>query len=116
MQNVFISAHFKRQLKPYVKKYRSITDDVADLLDGFDKRQHIDLGHGLYKARLKSRDIPRGKSKSFRTIIFFIESEEIFAPIAIYFKGVQEELSQKELNDHLQEVLTELRRIGIFSV
>ncbi len=116
MCRIFIATHFKRQLKTYTKKYRSISDDVADFLDCFDKRQHDDLVKGVYKARLKSRDIQRGKSKSFRVIVFLTEVEGLLAPIAIYFKGDKEDVSETEINDHLEEVLYELQREGIFSV
>ena len=116
MYNVFIATHFKRQLKSYEKKYRTIVSDVADLLDGFDKKYHTDLGGGLYKARLKSGCLPRGKSKFFRVVIFFIEVEKILAQIAIYFKGDREDISKKELNDHLEEVCFELRSEGVYRI
>lgn len=113
MYRSFIAPHFKRQLKPYTKKHRSISKDIAELLENFDKRQCVDLGRGLYKARLKSRDIPRGKSKSFRIIIFFIEAEDILAPIVIYCKSDQKNISKKELNDHLQTVIFEIGMQGL---
>lgn len=116
MHNVFIATHFKRQLKAYTKKYRSIVDDVTSLLDGFDKRQHVDLGGGFYKARLKNGDMPRGKSKSFRAVIFFVEVEKLVAPVALYFKGDRKDISKKELNDHLEAVLFELRCEGIYRI
>lgn len=115
MYRVFIASHFKRQIKFYTKKYLSISEDVADLLEHFDRRQHTDLGRGLYKARLKSRDIRRGKSKSFRLIVFVIDVDHLLVPLAIYFKGDQEDMSKKELNDHLQAVIFELRMQGLFS-
>lgn len=115
MYQVFIAAHFKRQLKTYTKKYRSIAEDIADLLDRFDRRQAQDLGRGLFKVRLKSRSIPRGKSKSFRVIVFVVEVDCLLAPIALYFKGDQEDISKNELNDYLEAVLFELRMQDSFS-
>ena len=115
MNRILIARHFKRQLKVHLKKYRSIVDDLADLLDGFDKRHHADLGRGLYKARLKSGDVPRGKNKSFRVVVFVVEVEKLLAPVAIYFKGDRNDMSKKELNDHLEAVLFELRCEGVYS-
>lgn len=115
MYRIFIADHFKRQIKTYTKKYRSIAEDIADLLDRFDRRGAQDLGRGLFKVRVKSSNIPRGKSKSFRVIVFVVEVDLLIAPIALYFKGDQEDISKKELNDHLQGVIFELRMQGLFS-
>lgn len=115
MYCIFVADHFKRQVKTHTKKYRSITEDIADLLDRFDRRQARDLGRGLFKLRLKSRDIPRGKSKSFRVIVFIVEVDRLLAPVALYFKGDQEDISKEELNDHLEAVILELRMQGLFS-
>lgn len=115
MYRIFIADHFKRQVKTYTKKYRSIAEDIADFLDCFDRRGAQDLGRGLFKVRVKSSNIPRGKSKSFRVIVFVVEVDLLIAPIALYFKGDREDISKGELNDHLEAVIFELRMQGLFS-
>lgn len=114
MHTSIIVPHFVRQVKTYCKKYRSLKEDVIDFLERFDVRQHKSLGRGLYKARLRVRSISRGKSASFRVIILLIEREDVLVPTALYFKGDQEDISQKEINNHLEAVLFELRMQNIF--
>jgi len=104
-----ILPHFKKQLKRYTKKYRHLKEAVISILENFDKRQHIHLGRNVYKVRLKTKDIARGKSKSFRILVFVIEAEKYLVPICIYFKGDQEDITKKEINDHLEIILFELR-------
>jgi len=109
MYQSIILPHFKRQLKRYNKKYRHLKEAVISTLEDFDKRQHTHLGSNVYKVRLHTKDIPRGKSKSFRLLVFVIETEKYLVPICVYFKGDQEDITKKEINDHLEVILFELR-------
>ena len=109
MYQPIVLKYFKRQLKTYVKKQRDLKDSVIVALTKFDERQNDNLGGGIYKVRLKIKSLPKGKSKSFRLIVLVLESESYLVPIAIYFKSDKDSLSKKEINDHLQSVLFELR-------
>ena len=109
----YISTHFKRQLKPYLKKHRSLLDDVIDVLKTFDPRCHIALGADIYKIRLKSSDVPKGKSKSFRLIVLLITIENLISPVAIYFKGDQETISKREIKYHIDIIRSELETVLI---
>lgn len=114
MQGVVVP-HFVKQLKHYSKKYRSLKDDLINFLECFDVRQHQSLGRGLYKARLRVRSIARGKSASFRIIILLVQPESVIVPVALYFKGDREDITEQEINDHLDVVLSELHIQGLFS-
>ena len=109
MYRAIIRPHFRRQLKRYLKKYRHLKDDIIITLENFDKRQHDPLGRSVYKVRLKSRDVPRGKSKTFRLIVLVIEVERFLVPITIYFKGERQDITKRELNNHLEIILFELK-------
>jgi len=109
MYQPIILPHFKRQLKRYTKKYRHLKEAVISILENFDKRQHVHIGSNVYKVRLHTKDIPRGKSKSFRLLILVIETEGYLVPICVYFKGDQEDVTKKEISDHLEMILFELR-------
>jgi len=111
MYKTYLLPHFAKQLKPLLKKYRSLKKDLLNLLGNFDKRQHQSLGNNTYKARLKSSDIPRGKSKAFRLIVFIVEKDKLLLPIAIYFKGRKSDVSKKEINYHLAIILQELENL-----
>lgn len=105
---VVITSHFGKQLKPLTRKFRHLKRDIEETLPAFDKNLSIALGNYTYKLRLKSSDLQRGKSRSFRLIVFVVEYENILAPIAIYFKGEKEDLSKAEIAYHLTKVISEL--------
>ena len=109
MYQPIILPHFKRQLKRYHKKYRHLKEAVISTLEDFDTRQHVHIGSNVYKVRLHAKDIQRGKSKSFRLLVFVIETEKYLIPICVYFKGDQEDITKREVNDHLEMILFELR-------
>lgn len=108
-----ILPHFKKHLKRYAKKYRHLKEAVISVLEQFDKRQHIHIGRNVYKIRLKTKDIARGKSKSFRMLIFIAEASRYLVPICIYLKSDRENITKKEINDHLEIILFELRMENI---
>lgn len=110
MYKYLITTHFKKQLKLYLKKYRSLKNDLIDTLKKFKKNQTAPLGKNIYKIRLKSSDIKRDKSKSFRLIIFILEVKKLIIPIAIYFKGDQQNIEKKEINYHMAIILEELKK------
>lgn len=108
MYQPIILPYFRRQLEQYTKKYRHLKDAVIAVLDNFHKEQYTPLGQNIYKVRLRSKDIPRGKSKSFRLLVLVVEIEEYLVPITIYFKGDREDVTKKEINKHLENILLEL--------
>jgi len=110
MYQPIILPHFHRQIKDLAKKYRHLKAAVIRTLSNFDKREAVPLGGNVYKVRVRSADIAKGKSKSFRLLILVIGSDGYLVPIAIYFKGDQESLSKKEINTHLETILLELKR------
>ena len=101
--------HFKKQLKPYLKKYPHLKEGLIKALKNFDKIRHVSLGKNLYKIRIRTKDIPRGKSKSFRLVVTVIEIQRLLLPIAIYFKGNRENINLIALNHHLRTILFEAK-------
>lgn len=109
MYQPVILSYFRRQLEEHSKKYRHLKEAVTETLRNFRKEASPHLGHNVYKVRLKTKDIPRGKSKSFRLLVLIVKVDQYIVPVALYFKGDQENISKKELNDHLENILWELR-------
>ncbi|MCK5510587.1 type II toxin-antitoxin system RelE/ParE family toxin [Candidatus Parcubacteria bacterium] len=108
MYQIIISPCFRKQLKKYAKKYRCLKNEIILVLENFDKQLWTHIGNNAYKIRLKIKDIPKGKSKSFRLVILIIETEKFITPIVLYFKGDRENISKKEINDMIEEILFEL--------
>ncbi len=105
---IWFSEHFKKEIKSYHKKYFHLIDDIYETLDGFDKRRVDSLGKSVYKIRLRSRDLGRGKNKSFRLIVFFLEIDQLLIPLTIYFKGDKVNIFLSEINYHLSLTIAEL--------
>ncbi|MFH1657339.1 MAG: hypothetical protein ABH919_02630 [bacterium] len=109
MNNFYLSKHFLRQLKPLIKKYRRLKNDLISVLKNFDKETSIALGNNLYKIRIKNSNIRKGKNKSFRLIVFVWQNKNTLVPIVIYFKGDKENISKKELVYHVSVILNEIK-------
>lgn len=102
------TGHFAKQLKALGKKYRSISLDVSCALNIFDKESAQSLGAKLYKVRVRSSDINKGKSGGFRIIVLCLEVTDMLIPVTIYQKAVQKNITEHELEYHLACVRVEL--------
>ena len=69
-----VSATFKRNIKNLGKRYASITDDYARLLDELEKDPGLgaDLGGGLRKIRMAITSKGHGKRGGARVITFTV--------------------------------------------
>ncbi len=105
---VYLSAYFLRQIKPALKKYHDLEDDIIGALENFIPETATSLGHKLYKIRLRTPAISKGKNKSFRMVIFLFELGDIITPIVLYFKGDQENIDKRELITHLKNIVREI--------
>ena len=101
--------HFCRQLKPLLKKHPSVREALLDLLKNFDTNLYTHLGEDIYKCRLKTPGLRKGKSGAFRVLV--LVENNLLTPVAIYFKGDKENLNKKEIRRHLKSILLELRRM-----
>lgn len=102
---------FARALKKLSKRYRSMKQDYAQLLE--DLRQNpflgTELGHRLRKVRLAITSKGKGKSGGARVItytVIFAQADTEVKLITIYDKSERDNISDAEL-------LEILRRNGI---
>ena len=110
MYEPVVLPHFIRQVRAYAKKYRYLNDAVADTLDDFHKEQHARLRGNMYKVRLRTKDMARGKSSAFRLIVLIVEIKSYVIPVTLYFKGDKVNITKKELNQHMEIILLELAK------
>lgn len=111
MYNIIYLPHFKKQVKKLSKQQRGLKNDLAKELDSFLKFQHSGLGKNLYKIRFTTRDLNRGKSRSFRVIVLCFEIEKRLVPVTIYFKGNKKSLKKQELKEHAEVIKNELKSL-----
>ena len=110
MRQTYLSDYFLRQLKPYLKKFKNLENDLISALKNFRPETATRLGQKLYKVRLKSGDLPKGKNKSFRIIIFMAGDKTLITPITIYFKSERHNISEKDIEYHLAMVLSGIQQ------
>lgn len=109
---------FDRALKTFCKKLPNAEVDILDAfkngppsatdpLPGFHKK--------LWKARVKSSDLQKGKSGGFRVVYYWDEALPNWCCIGTcYPKGVREELKAHELNRLFVGFKTKLDRFQAF--
>lgn len=107
MQFIF-SKHFLKQLKLYSRKFKRLEQDLVKTLKRFDKRQAVRLRGNAYKIRFRASDLPKGKSGSFRLIIYVYEKGSLLLPLTLYLKSERDNISMEEVDKHLTIVLVEV--------
>lgn len=104
---IFFSEHFKKQLKKLKKKYTHIKDDLLSAIDSFDPRNEITIGRSIYKIRISSSDIQKGKSGGFRSYIYLYMKKDLLLPLCIYPKSKTESITENELKHHFDQTIQE---------
>jgi len=109
----YLAETFQRCIKILKKKYRKVKDDLEDVI----KRLEEDPGIGdsipgwnkeIWKIRVASSDIKKGKRSGFRLIYLWKTVEFKVYLLAVYFKGEKEEISKTEIERLLKELNKEL--------
>jgi len=105
---VFFAEHFKNQLIKLKRKYPRIKDDFLKGLGGFNPNDEIHIGHSIYKIRIGSSDMKKGKSGGFRSYIYLYLAKDLLVPLCIYAKNQKEDISENELKYHFDAVSEDL--------
>lgn len=95
---------FTRHLKQLSKKYFSLKDDYASLLDSLQKnpKQGSPLGKDCYKIRLKIGSKKTGKSGGARVITLVKMELNRITLLDIYDKSEKDTITDKELSELLK--------------
>jgi mRNA-degrading endonuclease RelE of RelBE toxin-antitoxin system len=105
--NVRYAPAFLRRLKQLQKKYPHVSEDAASfanrLRNGETPGDHIQgVGYTVYKARIASSDMRRGKQGGFR-IIYYIRTDSDVFLLTIYAKSERENISADEIRHIIEE-------------
>ena len=101
-----LTEYFKKQLKQYLRKDRSLAEKLEDSLTTFQQKFAVSIGKGIYKIRVRAQN--KGKSGGYRVYLLLLEVKGFIVPLCIYAKNDRENLGPKELKEHLNAVLAEL--------
>lgn len=98
--------NFEREAKKLIKKYKSLKDEVDELIDSLQqepfKGKH--LGNNVYKIRLKVKSKGKGKRGGARVITKVKIVDEMVYLFSIYSKGEKDDISDNEIQDLLREI------------
>jgi len=111
--DVYLTETFQHCLKTLKKKYRNIKDDTIEIVRKLEDDPTIGdqipgLNKEVWKIRVASSDMKRGKVGGFRMIYLWKEHERSVYLSAIYFKGEKEMMTSKEMENLLRKVNREL--------
>jgi len=103
---VIPSHRFLKDVKTLSKKYKSIKNDIDDMSELLraNPRSGTDLGKGLYKIRLKSSDMARGKRGGFRIIYYLLTQDKKIYLLTIFSKTEVENIDLNKLHEILEDV------------
>ncbi len=102
--SVFTIPPFDKQLKKLAKKYPSLKNEYAELIESLEAHpeQGTALGQNCYKIRFAIKSKGKGKRAGARVIINVLISDSIVYLLTIYDKSDKENLTNKELEELLQ--------------
>lgn len=102
---------FLDDLKRLKKKFRHVFDDVDEFVDllkqGETSGDQIPgVGSPVYKVRLKSRDLAKGKRSGFRTL-YYVETPTRRVLLTIYIKSERADISIAEIARIVKQYLSQ---------
>ncbi len=98
---------FAKAFKKLKKKYRNLGQDIDRLRSILTTNSNagIPLGSGLYKIRLASSDIHKGKSGTFRVIYYLMLQRDRIVFLDIYTKSEKGNVPMSAIRKILDEYL-----------
>ena len=101
-KNFKFAAHFEKSLKGLNKKYPNINDNVKKVLYQIDDNPEIGdriqgLSQRVYKIRVLSTDMQKGKRGAYRMIYYYFDNNEDIILLTIYAKAKKENVSAEEI-------------------
>lgn len=111
---VVVSPEFKRDIKPLVKKYKTLMQSVNDLQKELIENPFLGVsyGSGMFKVRLADKSKGSGKSGGFRILYYHLEktSEGITMLLTnIYDKSDIGTIKKADAVDQLHDIIKEYK-------
>lgn len=106
LYKVIATPIFKREIKRLAKKYHSLKNEYAELIDTLEENpeQGTPLGDNCYKIRISIASKGKGKSGGARVITNIAIVDETVYLLSIYDKSEQADISDKELKALLKQL------------
>ncbi len=97
---------FDKQVKKLAKKYRSIKDDLAELIESLEKnpKQGIELKNNCYKIRMAIKSKGKGKSGGARLVTHIHIDNDTLYLLTIFDKSDKDNISDNEIAALLKDI------------
>ena len=97
---------FEKQLRRLIKKYPSLKNEYAELIDQLSDTPHTGtpLGGGCYKIRLGIASKGKGTSGGARVITCVKVVQSTVYLLTIYDKGEQDSITDKEVKELANQI------------
>ncbi len=105
--NIQLSDNFKKEAKKLVKKYPSLKNELAELIEELEQNPMTGtpLGSDIYKIRLAIASKNKGKSGGARVLSFVKVVQHSVLLFSIYSKGDIDSLSDTQIQELIKEYL-----------
>lgn len=97
--------YFKQQVRELMKYYPNIRKDLKELSRMLKEspKSGKPLGKKVYKIRLRSSDIAKGKRSGYRVITYVLDEQKTIRILTIYIKPRKTNITDKEIITILQQ-------------
>ena len=111
--DVHLTETFQKSIKALKKKYPHIKNDLLDPIGVLEQDPSAGdpipgWNKEIWKVRISSSDVKKGKRGGFRVIYFRKAGEMKIYLLAAYFKGKKAEISKKEIESLLKKLNQEV--------
>ena len=98
---------FSRNLRDLAKKYRNIRNDIKPVVEQLEQGdlpgdQIPGVGYAVFKLRVRSSDIQKGKSGGYR-LIYYVKTSTGIILLTIYAKSEQVDIAAKDIQNIVAE-------------
>jgi mRNA-degrading endonuclease RelE of RelBE toxin-antitoxin system len=104
---IVVARQFERNFKRLAKKYKSLPEDLRNLLKLLEENPTIgdEIIKDCYKIRLAISSKGKGKSGGARVITFVQIIDKTIFLLDVYDKSEQENISNKELKSIIESLI-----------
>ena len=111
--DVHLTETFQKSIKALKKKYPHVKDDLIGQIKALEKDPSAGdpipgWNKEVWKVRIASSDVKKGKRGGYRLIYFWKAGEMKIYLLFVYFKGEKTEITKKEIESLLKKLYQEL--------
>ena len=111
--DVQLTETFQKSIKALKKKYPHVKDDLLGQIKTLEKDPFVGdpipgWNKEIWKVRVASSDVKKGKRGGYRLIYFWKATEVKIYLLVAYFKGEKAEITKKEIETLLKKLNQEL--------